>query len=39
MVIRVGIDFSDYMITPEALLKEPGFNGKPGFPVMIEVVK
>jgi len=32
MVIRVEIYFSDYRITAEALLKEPGFNEKPGFP-------
>jgi len=38
MVIRAGIDLSDYRITVEALLKEPGFNKKPGF-LHIEVVK
>jgi len=32
MVIRVGIYFSGYRLTAEALLKEPGFNEKPGFP-------
>lgn len=38
MVIWLGIYFPDYRITAEALLKEPGFNEKPGFP-HIKVVK
>ena len=38
MVIWLGIYFSDYRITAEALLKEPGFNEKPGSS-RIEIVK
>ena len=38
MVIWLGIYFYDYRITDEALLKEPGFNEKPGFS-HIDVVK
>ena len=39
MVIGGSINFSDDKITAEALLKKPGFNEKPGFPMILEVVK
>jgi hypothetical protein len=38
MVIRAGIYFSEYRITAEALLKEPGFNETQGLPLIQELL-